>query len=204
VFFIAELWAAVFGMQSLGAVVRSLKGTELTVVVMASFGAGNIIQEAGNELLTLIRGKRFFRQARDAFWVTAEADAVRSKIKAEGPCELAAVDTAFEYCLTRISGLFVKRDIFLAISDFSRSLWLLSLFFLFPLARAVHSVDSGRRYHLAIWGLLSASFTGWLSWKRMVRFRGMTETPVFSTFLACAPLEVGKKSEEKSGKDEAE
>ena len=86
-FFIAELWAAVFGMHSLGVVVRGLKGTELTVVVLASFGAGNIIQEAGNQLLTLIRGKRFFKQARDAFWVTAEADAVRSKIKAEGSCD---------------------------------------------------------------------------------------------------------------------
>ena len=54
-------------------------------------------------------------------------------MKADDALEVSSVDVAFDYCLSRISGFFMKRDVFLAISDFARSLWLLSAIGIFPL-----------------------------------------------------------------------
>lgn len=46
-------------------------------------------------------------------------------------------------------------------------------------------------------GLVFIAMIAWLSWLRMVRFRALSETPVFTTFLACGTLV--SSSEEKSG-----
>ena len=194
---LAEVWAALFGAQSLLHFLHDLKGTELTLVVLCSFALGNLVQEAGNRLLTAWKGKRFFKQARDEFWATHDGELVRAKVKADSACELGSVDSAFEYCLTRIAGKFLKRDVFLAISDFCRSLWLLSLCAVVPLARISLAKSTVTQKALdGAGGLMLIALIAWLSWLRMVRFRALTETPVFTTFLACGAL--GGSSEEKS------
>lgn len=198
IFCLAEVWVALFGALSLLHFLHDLKGTELTLVVLCSFALGNLVQEAGNRLLTAWKGKRFFKQARDEFWETHDGELVRAKVKADSACELGGVDSAYEYCLTRITGKFVKRDVFLAISDFCRSLWLLSLGAIVPLARISLS-KSGVTQKLVSGtsGVALIALIAWLSWLRMVRFRALSETPVFTTFLACGAL--ATSSEEKGG-----
>ena len=203
IFCIAEIWTAFFGLQSLLRFMHDLKGTELTLVVLCSFATGNLVQEAGNWLLLAWKGKRFFKNARDEFWKTNEGALVRAKMKTESACDLENVDSSFEYCLTRISGKFIKRDVFVAISDFSRSLWLLSLFALFPAVRLVIArrvLSSMIGMGLGCVGLIG--LVAWLSWLRMVRFRALSETPVFTTFLACATSGTG--SESSASKEEGE
>ncbi|SDE85762.1 hypothetical protein [Terriglobus roseus] len=186
VFFIMEIWATLFGMHSVVTTVKGLKGTELTVMLLCSFGVGNLVQEAGNVLFTRTMGKRFFYAARDEFWSSHEAELVRSKIEREGSCKLADVDSAFEYCLTRVAGKFPKRDVFMAISDFSRSLFVLSLFAIFPLYRSVlYAYGTEVRVRISVAYACLVLLTAWLSWTRMLRFRKYSDRPVFTTFLAC-------------------
>ena len=186
VFFIIEVWATLFGMQSVAVAVKGLKGTELTVMLLCSFGVGNLVQEGSNALLTCTMGDRFFYAARDKFWSTEEGELVRAKIEREGSCKLSNVDSAFDYCLTRTAGKFAKRDVFMAISDFSRSLFLLSLLAVFPLYRSVlYAYGTRLRVEMSILYLLIISITAWLSWARMLRFRRYSDKPVFTTFLAC-------------------
>lgn len=94
IFCLAEVWAALFGGQSLLHFLHDLKGTELTLVVLCSFALGNLVQEAGNRLLTAWKGNRFFKQARDVFWKTHDGELVRAKVKADSACELSNVDSA--------------------------------------------------------------------------------------------------------------
>ncbi len=202
VFLLVEIWATLFGMHPVASAIKGLKGTELTVMLLCSFGVGNLVQEASNVLLTRTMGERFFYAARDAFWKTPEADLVRLKIEREGSCKLTGVDSAFEYCLTRIAGKFVKRDVFMAISDFSRSLFLLSLLAAFPLGRSVlYAYGTGLRVKLSAVYMFLILLTAWLSWTRMVRFRKYSDKPVFTTFLACA--EEAPTPEANSQSDEA-
>ena len=170
--------------------------------MLCSFALGNLVQEAGNRLLTAWKGKRFFKQARDEFWQSHDAELVRAKVRADSACKLGNVDSAFEYCLTRIAGKFLKRDVFLAISDFSRSLWLLALSAVLPLVRIV-SIRPGtiQKWTTGASGGLLIALIAWLSWLRMMRFRAMSETPVFTTFLACGTLSEAPQENSNSEKD---
>lgn len=203
IFCMAEVWVALFGALSLLHFLHDLKGTELTLLVLCSFALGNLVQEAGNRLLTAWKGTRFFKQARDEFWKTHDGELVRAKVKADSACELSSVDSAFEYCLTRITGKFLKRDVFLAISDFCRSLWLLSLCAVLPLARiSLAQSSTTQKTIAAAGGMALIALIAWLSWLRMVRFRALSETPVFTTFIACGTVSdstienAGKKKDE--------
>lgn len=186
IFLIAEIWATLLGIGSLASAAKEVTGAQLTVLLLCGFGAGNVIQEGGNRLVTLFLGKRYFKLARDRFWNSPDAELVRAKIKADDALEVSNVDVAFDYCLSHISDLFMKRDVFLAISDFARSLWLLSAIGIFPLGRAVLYADgTPTRMRIGLAGGFLLAVTGWLGWVRMVRFRELSETPVFTTFLAC-------------------
>ena len=185
IIFIAEIWAALFGIGSLALAAKELTGTQLTLLLLCSFGAGNLIQEGGNRLVTLSLGKRYFKAARDRFWNSPDAGLIRAKIRADDELEVSNVDVAFDYCCCRYSGLFVKRDVFLAISDFARSVCLLSAIGVLPLGRAIlYAYGTSTRIKIGLEGLLLLAVAGWLGWVRMVRFRELSETPVFTTFLA--------------------
>ncbi len=67
----------------------------------------------------------------------------------------------------------------------ARSLWLLSIVSLLPLAVEVaHTQGLEWRFWLAGRALIGCSLVGYLSWMRMVRFRQLSEVPVFNIFLA--------------------
>lgn len=184
-FLITELWT-MFGRTPFRfAVMKELNGLEFTIVLMCSFATGNIVQEASNWTVTRFKGKRFFKQARDEYWKLPEGEHVRTKILHESELTITSVDVAFDYCLTRIAGSFAKRDVFVAISDFARSLWLLSALAVLPLGRAVlYTYGAAQRTELTVEGLTFLGIANYLSWVRMMRFRRLSETPVFSAYLA--------------------
>lgn len=164
---------------------KGISGTGLTVLLLCSFAVGQIVQEAADRLVKSLKGPRFFKSSRDAFWVTTSADRVREKIRAESAFDIETVDAAFDHCLTCIGPQFAKRDTFLAISDLARSLWLLSIISLFPIVIAVlHTEGVKWKFWLAGRALVGWLLFAYLAWTRMVRFRQLSEVPVFSIFLA--------------------
>jgi len=201
VFLMAELVALIKGVPEMLTYVRGIHGAELTLLLLCSFALGNLVQEAGDRLIKCFTSKRFFRQARDRFWTSDLREAVCKKIAESGGPAVTSVDAAFDFCLTCLGGSFAKRDVFLAISDLSRSLWVLSVIGILPLARGVvYAYGWQARTILGSEGLACVVLVAWLSWSRMVRFRELSESPVFHSFLAQAAkykiIQVEKSYEE--------
>jgi hypothetical protein len=200
-FVMAEFTVLLVGWSRTLAYVGDIHGAELTLLLLCSFALGNLVQEAGDRLIKGLVGKRFFKQARDRFWDSALKNDVCDKIRRLGGPVHPSVDAAFDFCLTCLNGGFAKRDIFLAISDLSRSLFVLSALLVLPSARAVVFTYGATRKCLI--GLEAAALIvvcASLSWSRMVRFRELSESPVFHSFLAQT-----RKNEEpvtKKGDDE--
>lgn len=183
---ICEGWILLRGWQIFVGAINQISGTGLTLLVVLAFGLGNIIQELGDIAIKALRGKRYFRQARDKFWGKAEAQLVRDAIKRDFGQEISSVDTAFDYCLTKLRDRFNKRDVFVATSDLCRSFVVLSALALVPAARiAFYDIHPAHRsvVAFAILALLLTSIA-LLAWKRMVRFRELSETTVFRVYLA--------------------
>ncbi len=159
--------------------------TLLTFGLLAGFAAGQVIQEASDALVRRVRGPRFLKKCRDEFWASPAAAPVRARILAEcGVSELSA-DAAFEYCLSSVSSHFMKRDTFIAVSDMARSLWCLSVLSLSAVVLHYSRIsEKGSRVYFLLKALTLLALTAWLCWRRMVRFRFLSESPVFSTFLA--------------------
>jgi hypothetical protein len=184
-FLIGELLALLKGFPQVFLYLHSVSGVELTLLFLCSFAVGNLVQEAGDRLVRQLKGDRFFRQGRDRFWASELKKDVCDRILKLGGPPINSVDVAFDYCLTCLDGAFAKRNVFLAISDLNRSLWVLSLFGVLPLIRSLLD-DSGweSRLGIAVEGLVFIALAAWLSWVRMVRFRELSESPVFNSFIA--------------------
>jgi hypothetical protein len=184
---ICELWITVWGWRFFANSVNGLGGVSFSVLLLLSFGVGHLVQEFGDATLKRFKGPRFFKRARDDFWTTKEADWVRSAIWTETQIAMGSpdVDAAFDYCLTRLEGRLAKRDSFLASSDLARSLLVLCLFGIAPALRmafggAYSRFASGWRLLLLLGALILA---GLLAWKRMLRFRELSEVTVFRAYL---------------------
>lgn len=201
-FGICEGWIFLRGWPHFVLVLNQLSGTGFTVLLILAFGAGNLIQELGDVGIKSWKGERYFKQARDKFWMSAEAVPVKVAIKAELGQEVGEVDTAFDYCLTKLQDRFGKRDLFLATSDLCRSLVVLSFLAIIPAARiALHdmglSIPGVVSFGIAVAMLILVAC---LSWKRMLRFRDLSEATVFRAYLASVrassvPLATGSKTE---------
>jgi hypothetical protein len=184
-FLIAEFVVLFLGLPQMLAYARGTRGAELTLLLLCSFALGNLVQEAGDRLIKRLVSKRFFRQARDEFWASDLKRNVCDKIVQLGGPANPSVDAAFDFCLTCLGGEFAKRDVFLAISDLSRSIWVLSILGILPLARSVVFAYGWRsRSVVASEGAFLIAICAYLSWSRMVRFRELSESPVFHSFLA--------------------
>ena len=183
---IGEGWVLVRGWEAFAAAITHLTGSSLTVLVLGAFGAGTLVQELSDFLVKSCKGDRFFRTGRDKFWASTEAEPVKAAINSQLGRTVAAVDTAFDYCLTKLKGQFPKRDSFVAMSDLCRSLAILSLLGLVPAAVcAYRAYGLGQNLMVAcIAAVLASLLLYWLSWRRMVRFRELSETTVFRAYLA--------------------
>ena len=183
---ICEGWILLRGWPYFLASVPQLGATGFTLLLLIAFGLGHIVQELGDVAIKTVKGKRYFRQPRDRFWANAESQLVREVLRKELGQEIASVDLAFDYCLTKLKDRFVKRDVFLATSDLCRSFVLLSALGLLPAIRiAFHDIHPFSKSLLAF-AMLAVLLLAiaLLAWKRMVRFRELSETPVFHSYLA--------------------
>jgi hypothetical protein len=184
-FLMAEFTVLFVGLPRTLAYAREIHGAELTLLLLFSFALGNLVQEAGDRLIKRAVGARFFKQARDRFWASTLKKDVCEKITRLGGPSDPTVDAAFDFCLTSLRGSFPKRDIFLAISDLSRSLFVLSGLLILPSIRSiVFAYGMTQRCKVALETATLISVFAYLSWSRMVRFRELSESPVFHSFLA--------------------
>jgi hypothetical protein len=166
--------------------INQVSGTGLTLLLVFAFAIGHIAQELGDLSIKAVKGKRYFRQARDRFWDSSEGQVVRDAIKKDFGQEISSVDTAFDYCLTKLKDSFSRRGIFVATSDLCRSLVVLSALALIPAIRiAFYDIRPEHRSVLVLFiFVVILSSIALLAWKRMVRFRALSETIVFRTYLA--------------------
>jgi hypothetical protein len=185
---IFEGWILLRGWTSFQAAILQVSGTGLTLLLLMAFGLGNIVQELGDIAIKTVKGKRYFRQARDKFWMKAESQLVREAIQKDLGQEISSVDLAFDYCLTKLKDRFIKRDVFVATSDLCRSLVILSVLAVIPATRvAFHDIHPVYKSFVAFGILALLLLTiALLAWKRMARFRELSETTVFRAYLASA------------------
>ena len=180
---ICEGWILLRGWLAFVVAINQVTGTGLTLLLLVSFAAGNAVQELGDVTVKRLKGVRFPRAGRDRFWLTLEADIVRDRIKTELGHPITSADLAFDYCLTKLKDRFGKRDIFLATSDLCRSLVVLSVLTLLPAFR-ISFYDLQRSWPSFLLFCAAALIVSSLMWKRMVRFRDLSETTVFRVYLA--------------------
>lgn len=182
---IAMLVVTVIGNMGAFGFLGKISGTQLTLLLFAAFAAGQLVQEAGDRVIKDVKGPRFLKRSRDAFWASADANVVRDKIKRESGENIQSPDAAYDYCLTVVGDKFAKRDTFLAIADLARSLWLLGWAALVPVFRLSGYLGwSWARGKTLAEGLIAISVFTYLSWARMIRFRAMSDVTVFNVFLA--------------------
>jgi hypothetical protein len=183
---ICELAVTLKGWSAFLSHIENLSASGFTLLLLISFALGPIIQELSDSGIKAWKGDRFFKSSRDKLWTSVTGEQVRSKIAAESGRQLENVDVAFDYCLTRAQAYFLKRDLFLANSDLSRSTIVVCCFAVLPLARIVLALSMS-------WSCKAAVLVGCvaiiylvarLCWARMKRFRKLSETPVFHTYLA--------------------
>jgi hypothetical protein len=181
-----EVWIALSGWGSFASGVKALNATGLTLLLIISFSAGHLVQELADQVIKRLKGPRFFRQWRDAYWESDEAKMLRKRVSEELGGEIDSVDAAFDYCLSKIEGRFAKRDVFLATSDLSRTILVAAVLGVIPATRV--ALDAGK----TLWGVVASLCLGYgmlilvgiLSWTRLTRFRELSETRVFRVYLA--------------------
>jgi hypothetical protein len=180
-------WVLLRGWHVFVLSLATLSGTGFTALLLASFPLGHLIQELGDAAIKKFRGTRYFKEARDKFWVTEEGRNVCACIEKE--CGLTLpVDGAFDYCLTKIKGQFARRDVFVATSDFCRSLLVVGFLLIPALGRLVWDDLHGTLFHATTYStviVLVLVLYLYLAWRRMVRFRELSEVTVFRVYLAC-------------------
>jgi len=186
---ICEGWIALRGWHEFTTSLNHLSGISVTIMFLIAFVLGQLIQELADTSLKKLNGPRFSEKGRDDFWSGPECDPVKSAIWVESGIAMGSVDAAFDYCLTRLGDRFQKRDVLVGTSDLSRSLLVLMVFGLAATARLAWDAAQARLPFLGLlllsWVLLF--FLGLLAWKRMIRFRRMSEVGVFRAYLGSRP-----------------
>lgn len=183
---ICEAWILLRGWHTFLLAVNQVSGTAFTLLLLFAFATGSVVQELGDFTVKLIKGKRYFRSARDRFWLTPDADIVKNAINRELGHHITSVDTAFDYCLTKLKDRFGKRDLFVATSDLCRSSVVLSILAFAPALRVafrdIQPLEQSCLAAAAFAAILVA--VSLLMWRRMVRFRELSETTLFRAYLA--------------------
>jgi len=205
-FLVCEGWITVRGWLLFVDRLSALRPVSFTVFLAGSFVLGHFIQELADWTVKKIRGQRFFKKGRDEVWNGKEGEAVKNSIWVESGLTLSNADAAFDYCLTRIGDTFSKRDVFVATSDFARSFLVLAVCGVAPTLRLAHDrTRSFGSFLLLLAGyVLVLVFVAILAWRRMVRFRHLSDYGVFGVYLGSRPaknVEKGEKSSRTSNRD---
>jgi hypothetical protein len=186
---VCEASLSLHGWSNFKMALNHMSGTTFTFLIVFSFVLGHLVQEMADVSIKRMKGRRFFAAGRDEFWLSPESEGIKSAIWAESGVTLGSVDSAFDYCLTRLGDRFSKRDTLLATADLSRSFLVLTVFAVPAAARVAwdmtHRLLAFIPLLLAFLALLT--FVGFLAWRRMDRFRRMSETGVFRAYLGSRP-----------------
>lgn len=180
------VWVLLRGWHSFAVSLAALTGTGFTALLLAAFPVGHLVQEFGDAAIKKAFGPRYFKAARDKFWMTQEGRSVSARVEQDLGFT-PSVDVAFDFCLTKIKRQFPRRDSFVATSDFCRSLLVVG-FLLIPTTVRLLWDAHGTRIQLAAYlgGItLALLLFLYLAGRRMVRFRELSETTVFTIYLAC-------------------
>ena len=185
---IAEGWIFLRGWAAFIVSTSHIGGTTLTLLLVFAFGIGHLVQELSDLAIQWIKGPRYKYLARDNFWHSQESKTVKELIANELGHEAASVDAAYDFCLTRVSEHFQKRDIFIATSDLSRSFVAMCFVALIPSAKIAFWQTAVLRVRClefaAEVGLLAV--IAMLSWRRMMRYRYLADVTVFRVYPAVA------------------
>jgi len=183
---ICEYWVSLRGWAKFAQTLPLLTGTAFSVLLMVAFVLGTLLQETADLTIKHFWGKRYLRMERDRVWESQTGNQLRVRIGTQLGHEVEDVDVAFDYCLTKIGGAFSKRDLFLAHADFARSLVFVCSIGIAPLSRVIFDLSShaGIRLPLGFAAVLALSAATRIFWSRMLRFRALSESPVFHTYLA--------------------
>ena len=166
-----------------------MSGTSFTFLLVFSFVLGHLVQEMADVSIKKIKGPRFFAAGRDEFWANPEAEGIKSAVWTESGVTLGSVDATFDYCLTRVGERFSKRDTLLATADLARSFLVLAVFAAPAAVRMAWDMNHRLLVFipLLIVYLMLLTLVSFLAWRRMVRFRRMSETGVFRAYLGSRP-----------------
>jgi hypothetical protein len=181
-----ETWVAIRGWTAFAEKIVSFGGSAMTALLLVAFALGHLTQELSDFVIKKWKGPRFFVAPRDHFWQSKDGEQLKALVKRTHAIELNSADAAFDHCLTRSQAAFPKRDVFLATADLARALWAISLLSIIPVMRIII-----KAFHLW-WSITLAStaatlvavIVAALFWNRMVRFRWLSETPVFRAYVA--------------------
>jgi hypothetical protein len=182
---LCSVWILLRGWPAFISSLLTLSGTGFTAMLLIAFSVGHIIQELGDAGIKGFRGERYFKAGRDDFWMREEGKTTKRLVARDLGFE-PSVDTAFDFCLSKIKGDFPKRDSFVATSDFCRSLFAVGILAIPSLIRVVRDAGGSCQRQALYYGLsaFTLALFLYLSHRRMVRFREYSETPVFRIFLA--------------------
>jgi hypothetical protein len=185
---IAEGWIFLRGWDAFARSMNHIGGASLTLLLVFAFGLGHLVQELSDVTVQMIKGPRYKYRARDKFWHSQESKTVKELIAKELGHEIGSADEAYEFCLTKVSEHFQKRDIFIATSDLSRSFVAMCFIALIPAAK----ITFWRTEELSVRSLEFAgevvllAMVAMLSWRRMMRFRYLADVTVFRVYPAVA------------------
>lgn len=183
---IAEGWVFLRGWSAFVQSMAHIGGTSLTLLLVFAFGLGHLIQELSDLAIDITKGQRYKYKARDAFWRSHESKTVRELIEKELGHEVPSVDAAYAFCLTWVGDHFQKRDIFIAVSDLSRSFVAMCFLGVIPAAKLALWLNGGYQKKLFVFSVELAllALIAALSWRRMDRYRHLADVTVFRSYPA--------------------
>lgn len=187
---ICEFWVALRGWDRFVTALWNTNLTVLGILALIALGVGGLVQELSEILPTWLRGSRCLKVSRDEYWRGEESSAVKEFIFEQLKRRIEDVDTAFDYCLTRVDQRFPRRNTFIANSALAGSLTVVAGLSVIPLARIVLLQDTIlHRAEVGFAGVLIAMIIGRVSWVRMLRFRELADLTVFRIYLATCSSE---------------
>jgi hypothetical protein len=185
---IAEGWIFLRGWDAFIVSISHIGGTTLTLLLVFAFGIGHLVQELSDLAIQWIKGPRYKYLARDNFWHSQESKTVKELIAKELGHDITSVDEAYDFCLTRVSEHFQKRDIFIATSDLSRSFVAMCFVALIPSAKITFLQMAPLKVQCLEFAAEVAllAVIAMLSWRRMMRYRYLADVTVFRVYPAVA------------------
>jgi hypothetical protein len=185
---VAEGWVFLRGWDAFIQAMNHITGTSLTLLLVFAFGIGHLVQELADAAIRYTKGPRYLFHARDKYWHSDDSKSVKHEIRKELGHELADVDDAYDFCLTKVHGRFEKRDIFVATSDLCRSFVAMCVLAVILAAKTafweIRPMD--RSLEIAGIEITFIAVIGLLAWRRMTRYRALADITVFRVYRAVA------------------